>query len=211
MAKRRDTGLVRLIAHSVWHALFLALMVMVGGMLLTPSSAHAAPYTGNYQLDLQVTNGPFSYGGSTLPQFQATLTALNGTTLSSCTGSTFVTIAIDTEPGATWGSNSQSASGANTCVYTYVGEPPDWGHYATGLRTATAPATVSGQVVATGTATFMVNRISPVSRALSTHPEVSTRLGVPCRSGSKSRARTQTISLTGPRASSTLHSPGQRM
>ena len=159
MAKRRDSRLVRLIAHSVWHALFLALMVIVGGMLLTPSSAHAAPYTGNYQLDLQVTNGPFSYGGSTLPQFQATLTALNGTTLSSCTGSTFVTIAIDTEPGATWGSNSQSASGANTCVYTYVGEPPDWGHYATGLRTATAQATVSGQVVATGTATFMVNKI----------------------------------------------------
>ncbi len=128
-------------------------------VVLTPSSAHAAPNTatGNYQVDVQVTNGPFSYGGSTFPQFQVTLTALNGTTLPSCTGSTFVTISIDTDPGTNWGSNSQSPSGTNTCVYTFTG-PSDWSHYPPGSRMVTAQATVSGQVVATGTATFTVNK-----------------------------------------------------
>lgn len=139
-----------------WLVILLLALVSV---LLLASPAHAAPQAGDYQLDLQVTNGPFSYGGSTLPQFRATLTALNGATLSTCTGSTFVTIAIDTEPNATWGSSSQSAPGANTCLYTYVKSPSDWSHYATGLRTATAKATVSGQVVATGTVQFMVNKI----------------------------------------------------
>lgn len=123
MAKRRDSGLVRLIGRSVWFALLLALMAMFGGTLLTPPSDHAAPPTGNYQLDVQVTNGPFSYGGSPLPQFQATLTAPNGTTLSSCTGSTYVTISIDTDPGTLWASTTPSASGANTCAYNYVSHP----------------------------------------------------------------------------------------
>ncbi len=139
--------------------LALLLLALMSALLFSPSLARAARNTGNYQLDLQVTNGPFSYGGSTLPRFKATLTALNGTTLSTCTGSTFVTVSIDTDPGTAWGSTSQSAPDPSTCAYTYVDEPPDWSHYATGLRTATARATVSGQVVATGTVTFMVNKI----------------------------------------------------
>jgi hypothetical protein len=160
MAKRQDSRRVRHIVLSVWHVLLLALIAMAGGMLLAPSSARAAPHTGNYQLAVQVTNGPFSYGGSTLPDFQATLTALNGTTLSSCTptGSFFVTISVDTDSGTQWGSNSNSASGANTCVYTFVSEPASWSNYAVGLRTVTAQATISGQVVATATATFTVNK-----------------------------------------------------
>ena len=210
MAKGRDSRLVRLIAHSVWRTLFLALMVMVGGALLTPSSAHAAHYTGNYQLDLQVTNGPFSYGSSTLPQFRATLTALNGTTLSSCTGSTFVTIAIDTEPGGNWGSDSQSASGANTCVYTYAGEPPDWSHYATGLRTATAKATVSGQVVATGTVTFMVNKIVTSISCFVNTPGTVYEAGSTLQIAQSVQGPFSNYTPTGPRARSTLHSLGQR-
>jgi hypothetical protein len=161
MTKRRDYRLARLITPSVWYSLLLALMAMLGGALLAPLSAHAAPRTGNYQLTVQVTNGPFSYGGSTLPNFQATLTALNGATLSSCTptGTFYVTVTVDTDPGSPWASTSHSASGANTCVYTYVDEPSAWGNYAVGLRTVTAQATISGQVVATGTATFTVNKI----------------------------------------------------
>ena len=162
MAKRQGSSLVRFTARSVWNALLLTLMALTGGALLAPSPAHAASHTGNYQLDVVVTNsGPFSYGGSTAPSFQATLTALNGTTLSSCTGngSTFVTISFDSDPSANWGSTSQSVSGTNTCVYTFVDGPPDWSYYAPGVRTATAQATVSGQIVATGTVTFTIDKV----------------------------------------------------
>jgi hypothetical protein len=140
-------------------ALFAFIVVATGG-LLTPLPARAAARTSNYQLDVQVTNGPFSLGGTTFPNFQATLTALNGTTLTSCTGSTFVTISIDSDQGTNWGSITQSASGANTCVYTYVGEPSAWSDYAVGLRTVTAQATVGGEVVASATATFTINKVA---------------------------------------------------
>ncbi len=159
MAKRWDSIRVRFTARSIWHALLLTLIAMVGGALLAPTMAYAAPHTGNYQLDVQVTNGPFSYGGSIFPNFQATLTALNGATLASCTGSTSVTLSVDSDPGTIWAATAQSASGTDTCVYTYIKEPPNWSEYATGLRTATVQATISGQVVATGTVTFMVNKV----------------------------------------------------
>ena len=133
------------------------LLATVGGALCTFSSAHAAPDTGNYQVAVQVTNGPFSYGGNTLPQYQATLTASSGTTLSTCTGSTFVTLTIDSDPGDTWGANSQSAPAPNTCVYTFNGM--GWNNYTPGVRTATAEATVGGQVVATASVTFTVNKV----------------------------------------------------
>src|SRR5690349_15359332 len=126
MAQRSDPGRGRSISRSRygWHAMLLALLAMVGGALLAlaPMTAHAAPHAGDYQLDVQVTNGPFSYGGSTFPNFQATLTALNGATLTSCTGSTVVTLSIDSDPGTIWAATTQSASGANTCVYTYIKE-----------------------------------------------------------------------------------------
>lgn len=67
MAERGNSGFVPHIARLVGYALFLTLIAMVAGTLHTQSSVHAAPQTGNYQLNLQVTNGPFSYGGSTLP------------------------------------------------------------------------------------------------------------------------------------------------
>jgi hypothetical protein len=142
-----------------------AFALLAGGVLLMPSSAHAAPDSGNYQVSVLVTNGPFSYGGSTLPQFQATLTALNGTTLPPCsvtgsvTGSVFVTISIDSDPGTYWAATSPPSQSATTCVYTYINEPPDWSHYATGSRIVTAHATVSSQIVATGTAPFVVNKV----------------------------------------------------
>lgn len=160
MAKRRNSDHVWPIAHGACRILLLAVIAVCAVALLTPSIAHASPHTGNYQFDVQLTNGSsFNYGDTALPQFKATLTALNGAPLSSCRGTTYVTVVFDSDPGNPRGlaETSPSPSG-NTCLYTGSGTG-SWSSYTIGSRTATLQATVNGQAVATSTVTFTINPV----------------------------------------------------
>lgn len=159
MTLRQDSGRSQLLAPAAWRIILITVLALLVGVMLGRSPVDAAPHASNYQLDVQLTNGSsFSYGGDPLPQFKATLTALNGAPLTTCFGTTYVNIVLDSDPGNPWGLvESSTNSRANTCLFTGTGTG-SWNSYAPGSRTATFQAAVGGQVVATSTVTLTVNK-----------------------------------------------------